>query len=86
VAQCGSCTRNCNTNVVNAAGVACASSSCTYAACSAGFADCDGFKSNGCECPAGVTCGARGLVCCAGNTCPTSGACEPLPADDGKCH
>lgn len=85
VDQCGSCTKNCNNSVVNANGVACVSSSCTYATCSSVYLDCDMSKSNGCECTA-ATCGAKTKVCCPGNTCPTSGTCEPLPANDGYCH
>jgi hypothetical protein len=52
VEQCGSCTTNCNTLVKNAGAVACVASKCTYAgSCSASFDDCDGDKTNGCECP-----------------------------------
>jgi hypothetical protein len=66
--------------------VACVASACTYATCNATFADCDSNKANGCEvagaCP---SCGLRTQVCCPGNLC-TQGTCEPLPANDGKCH
>ncbi|HXU71878.1 MAG TPA: hypothetical protein VN947_21235 [Polyangia bacterium] len=47
----------------------CPAGSCTVKACSAGYFDCDGKASTGCECP-GVDSGAGG--CCPGNKCQTA--------------
>ena len=49
IKHCGSCDGDCTDSVNHATGVACVSSSCTYAACSSGYTDCDGDKRNGCE-------------------------------------
>jgi hypothetical protein len=85
VTQCGSCTTNCTTNVVKANGIACVASACTYTSCVTGFADCDGKKTNGCECAAPV-CGGYLQVCCPGNVCNAAYKCEAAPANDGLCH
>jgi hypothetical protein len=58
-------------------------SACTYATCNATFGDCDGLKTNGCEC---LACGALLQVCCVGNVCNQGLKCEIAPANDGKCH
>ena len=83
--QCGSCTTNCNTQVMHASGKACVASNCTFGTCDTGYSDLDGFKNNGCE-SATSTCGAKLQVCCPGNLCMGQYQCEPLPANDGKCH
>jgi hypothetical protein len=77
--QCGSCTTSCTDSVKNATGVACTASLCTYATCNGGFFDCNGRKSDGCEC----NCGAVGAACCA-----TDPRCSPnlYCGTDSTCH
>jgi hypothetical protein len=62
VAHCGSCGNACNLQNATAA---CPAGSCTITSCSAGFFDCDGQASSGCECP-GVDRGDGMHGCCAG--------------------
>jgi hypothetical protein len=45
--HCGACDTPCQPD--NANGASCAQGSCNYSACAAGFQDCDGDRSNGCE-------------------------------------
>jgi len=77
--HCGSCSTNCVTTVANATGIFCSVERCSYTACSPGFANCDGNKTNGCEC----ACGGKDQTCCPGGTCN-----DPADRcfDDGKCH
>ncbi|MEZ4391453.1 MAG: fibrinogen-like YCDxxxxGGGW domain-containing protein [Polyangiales bacterium] len=78
-ANCGGCGRVCA--FANAAGV-CRAGSCALGACSAGFADCDGGASNGCETDtrsALANCGACGNACGAQQVC-RAGACLTLPS------
>ncbi len=51
---------DCTVLVQNANGITCASGSCDYGSCSAGYADCDDDRSNGCEVDldATTTCGS----------------------------
>lgn len=77
-ARCGSCTNDCSTTVKNATGIGCSLQRCSYAACTAGFANCDGNKSNGCEC----ACGRRDQPCCGGACDAPGDRCF----DDGRCH
>jgi len=76
-AHCGACGRACAARAN--AGVTCAAGACVYA-CDAGFADCDGDPSNGCEVDtrsAPANCGMCGRACVAANgtaSC-TAGAC-----------
>ncbi len=74
VAHCGACGAACS--LANAT-AGCAAGACTVAACNAGFADCDGAASNGCEAnlnTSGTSCGRCGNVCAAGFVC-NAGAC-----------
>ena len=48
-ANCGGCGKDCAGVVKNADGIKCSSGKCDYVACKAGFYDCDGDRSNGCE-------------------------------------
>ncbi len=73
-ANCGACGRVCV--LPNAAG-ACAAGACVPGACAAGWGDCDGVASNGCEARLaidGAHCGACGRRCAAGSVC-AAGAC-----------
>jgi hypothetical protein len=71
--NCGTCGTKC----VAVDGVAaCISSKCTVISCNAGYADCDGVYSNGCEANLDTdsNCGGCGMVCknatsCSGGTC-----------------
>jgi hypothetical protein len=93
--NCGACGTNCNTNVANAAGVACSASACTYTgACTSGKGDCDANKANGCEatlgstltsCGCGINCSTTvvfaGSPACSSNACTYGGACTAGHAD-----
>lgn len=71
VAHCGSCSKRCDN--LNANNVACNAGACIYSTCVAGFGDCDGNKSNGCECACGAN---RNDPCCPGNTCSPGLTCN----------
>jgi hypothetical protein len=47
--SCGVCGTKCALLVKNTQGITCSGGRCNYAACSAGFGDCDGNPANGCE-------------------------------------
>lgn len=93
---CGNCATDCATKVVNATGVACTTSKCTYTTCAAAFGNCNGDKADGCECacPAecssctgGVcvkTCGVNG--CQTGYTCPANLPCRVECAGEHACQ
>ncbi|MDO9019214.1 MAG: kelch repeat-containing protein [Myxococcales bacterium] len=73
--NCGACNRRCAP--ANATG-ACAASVCTIAACAAGFGDCDGSASNGCEASLQTStshCGMCGRACPGAGTPGTSVTC-----------
>ena len=84
---------NCNSQVQNAAGIVCDAGDCNYASCDAGFGNCDGDRSNGCETDLWQT-GACGSSCgtlqncftqvqnASGVTC-ASGACDYGSCDSG---
>ncbi len=77
VLHCGMCGRACS--LANAT-AACTGGSCTVASCNAGFGDCDGDPSNGCETNLATTpahCGRCGGACGAINGAATcaAGAC-----------
>jgi hypothetical protein len=77
---------NCTTAVLNASGVGCSSGQCTYTSCDAGYGDCDGDATNGCEhdiwqtsdcgsgCFDGVNCTSQ-VQNASGITC-SGGACD----------
>ncbi len=78
---------NCNTQVLNATGITCATGACDYSACSsAQYASCDGDRTNGCElnlwqttscgtaCAGRVDCNTQ-VLNATGKTC-ASGACD----------
>ena len=77
---------NCNGQVQNASGIGCSLGACTYLTCNAGFGDCDGDSTDGCEhdiwqtSDCGSTC-VNGTDCnsdiehASGATC-ASGACD----------
>jgi len=73
--HCGACGRTCMT--ANVATASCSASACTIGSCAAGFADCDGMASTGCELDVRADvnhCGACGRTCTAGQSC-VSGVC-----------
>lgn len=73
VLHCGNCATNCNTQVQHASGITCGSGTCDYTACAAGYGDCDGVRSNGCEC----VCGGNNQQCCpVAPKCVPGKACE----------
>jgi hypothetical protein len=74
VDHCGACNRSCGTRA--RATTSCASGACMYT-CAAGFGDCDGNSTNGCETGTGDSashCGSCGVMC-TGTTCA-----------DGRCN
>jgi hypothetical protein len=64
VAHCGSCTKRCDN--LNAKNVTCTAGACAYTTCNDGFGDCDGNRTNGCECACGAV---KNQPCCPGNVC-----------------
>ncbi len=94
--HCGGCSRTC---VIPHATAACGAGSCAIGRCTAGFSDCDGDPSNGCErsvaCTSGesctTSCGSAGTIACTGtcaSTCmPPAESCNLLDDDcDGSCE
>ena len=76
-AHCGGCGRACA--LANAT-AGCAAGACTVASCSAGYGNCDGVASNGCETNLNTSngsCGVCGRACAAGQVC-SSGACTSV--------
>ncbi len=72
VNNCGACGTRCT--VANAT-AACAGGMCVVGTCNAGFGDCDGMASNGCETVLATTlshCGGCGMACAPANA---TGAC-----------
>jgi hypothetical protein len=72
--HCGACGRACA--LANAT-AACTAGACAIASCAAGWGDCDGAASNGCEANLNTDtahCGACPAACPAGNVC-SMGAC-----------
>ncbi|MCK5803167.1 MAG: hypothetical protein KAI66_10060 [Lentisphaeria bacterium] len=67
---------NCNTTVVHASGIECASGTCEYTSCIGNNADCRGGESDGCETPLGtdINCSSCGDNCQADSTC-TNNVC-----------
>jgi hypothetical protein len=75
-ANCGACGTSCAAQVQNATGISCASALCDYTACTANHDNCDGDRTNGCECSCGTV---RQERCCPGNMCNGSLTCNTGP-------
>ena len=85
--NCGVCGTPCA--LANASEL-CSGGTCTRVSCSAGFGDCNGIASDGCELALTTTsdCGACGTACtnAAGTTSCTGGVCTPIcAAGYGNC-
>jgi hypothetical protein len=88
-AHCGACGAKC---AAPGAANACVAGKCAFGSCNAGFADCDGDQTNGCEKPVDAdlaNCGGCGVACaplnatapaCAAGKC-SYGTCSPGFAD-----
>lgn len=86
--HCGECGRPCS---LSNASSSCSSGSCQVSSCNAGYGNCDGNPSNGCEtnlrtnaqhcnacgaaCPAGFLCQAGTCVCDSNSDCPSGQSC-----------
>jgi hypothetical protein len=79
-AHCGSCTTDCGTLVANATGILCTAAVCDYTSCTANHDNCDGVRSNGCECSCGTKKNER---CCPGGMCNAVLTCN---AASNKCN
>jgi hypothetical protein len=90
--HCGACGRAC---VVANGTAACAAGVCAVAACAAGFGDCDGSPSDGCEADLGASaahCGGCGRACapahatgaCAAGTCTIASCAAGFADCDGS--
>lgn len=86
-ASCGSCGNDCGASFDNASGV-CVSQTCRMETCDAGFADCDGDASNGCEADLSDkdSCGACGVVCGSQNTIIPSVCLEGATPSENTCQ
>ena len=74
--HCNGCGKACNPQ--NAQAALCDNGACSYTACKAGFADCDGNKANGCETNIfqdKTNCGACGKTCSGSSALCNSGSC-----------
>ena len=83
--NCGACGTAC---VLPNATTGCAAGRCTVASCNAGFGDCDGDPSNGCETNLNTTaasCGACGSRCALGNATAacSAGRCAVAACNTG---
>ncbi len=87
-AHCGGCGMACATRA--GASATCVAGGCVYA-CNAGFADCDGVASNGCEVDLRTSlshCGACGRACtiAGGAGVCAAGACQVRSCDAGRAN
>ncbi len=83
-AHCGACGAACS--LANAI-PACVGGACAIAACSAGYGDCDGRASNGCETALSTStnCGSCGNRCGAGTLCSAGACASSCPAGSTYC-
>ena len=75
-AHCGACATDCGALVANATGIVCKAAACDYGSCAANHEDCDGIRSNGCDCSCGTKKQER---CCPGGTCSAGLTCAAAP-------
>ncbi|MEZ4410941.1 MAG: hypothetical protein R3A52_31355 [Polyangiales bacterium] len=84
-ANCGACGRLCSLPNTTAA---CAGGVCGFAACAAGFGDCDRAAANGCETDVRASdahCGACGRACGAGQRCVAGSCALTCPVGQTVC-
>lgn len=84
-ANCGACAVACSLSNATAG---CAAGTCTVASCSAGYGNCDGVASNGCETNTSnnlAHCGACGTTCSVANGTPacSGGSCTVASCTSG---
>ncbi|MBL8601931.1 MAG: hypothetical protein JNK72_08405 [Myxococcales bacterium] len=86
-ASCGACMQQCA--MPSNGSPACTAGRCVVGACNAGYGDCDGDASNGCETDTNATarhCGRCGNACEVGQVC-NAGRCEiPCPRGLTNCN
>ncbi len=88
IPNCGSCGNNCS-SVQHATRTCSSSGTCDYSSCDAGWLDCTGGRTNGCETPYNAipNCGSCGNNCSsvqhAARTCSSSGTCGYSSCDAG---
>ncbi len=84
LSDCGGCGVTCD---LPNAGESCSTGTCTLVTCNAGFANCDGTTSNGCETPTTTltNCGGCGVSCSRAHATPScsSGMCQIGSCDTG---
>ncbi len=82
--NCGSCGSACS--LANAT-PACTGGACAIGACTAGYGNCNGRTSDGCEAPlsSGTNCGACGNRCAAGTFCSAGACVSSCPAGTTYC-
>jgi hypothetical protein len=79
VGQCGSCSIDCNTQVLHAAAITCGNGLCNYGSCNSGYGDCDDDRTNGCEINLKfdpINCGQCGKICVSPNIDCVNGNCQ----------
>ena len=93
LANCGGCGKTCAPS--NVIAPLCKGGTCVHTGCTAGFGDCDGVFSNGCETDVTTdakNCGVCGLNCpsgatCVNSTCVVSSLCGPNDVSfQGHCY
>ncbi|MDB4932922.1 MAG: uncharacterized protein JWM10_5406, partial [Myxococcaceae bacterium] len=83
-ANCGACGNACS--LPNAT-PACSGGACAVGTCNAGFGNCNGRTSDGCETPlnSGTNCGACGTRCAAGTFCSNNACVSSCPSGTTYC-
>jgi hypothetical protein len=87
--HCGGCGNSCGVGFQNITAATCVGGRCDYSACTAGHADCDGRRMNGCEVDilsSGAHCGACGNACGPGFQNVSASVCRAGRCDYDSCR